>query len=112
MLLLIKCNPSYKCYFLEIKTFVRHVRTMFYVRIRFSHSFHFETTQSKSITEITEGIVTEVRHRTEGVLAVFDLMSCATSLFFLFIIFRFVVLFEAKIIYVMPFSLQSCALQI
>lgn len=61
---------------------------MFYVRIRFSHSFHFQTNQSKTMSEVAAGIVTELRHRSESVLTVFDLMSCATSMFFLFLILK------------------------
>ncbi|XP_031343488.1 uncharacterized protein LOC116171003 isoform X2 [Photinus pyralis] len=72
----------------KIKTFVRHIKTMFYVKLKFSRSFAFETTQSKSVSEVAEGIITEVRERTENLLAVFDFMSCATSLFFLFIVVR------------------------
>ncbi|KAK5647195.1 hypothetical protein RI129_002087 [Pyrocoelia pectoralis] len=72
----------------KIKTFVRHIKTMFYVKIKFGRSFGFETTQSKSANEVAEGILTEVQQRTENLLAVFDLMSCATSLFFMFIIVR------------------------
>lgn len=62
---------------------------MFYVRIKFSHSYHFETTQSKSMKEVFAGIVTEVKKRSEDLMAIFDLMTCTTSLFFLFIIVRY-----------------------
>lgn len=62
---------------------------MFYVRIRFSHSFHFQTNQSKSMSDVAEGIITEIRHRSDSVLTVFDLMSCATTVFFLFIILKY-----------------------
>ncbi|KAF5297552.1 hypothetical protein FQR65_LT09983 [Abscondita terminalis] len=74
--------------FKKIKIFIRHVKTMFYVRIKFSHSFHFETNQTKSVKEVAEGIVTEVRQRTEKLLAFFDFMSCATSMFFLVLVVR------------------------
>ncbi|GJQ86838.1 hypothetical protein Trydic_g5621 [Trypoxylus dichotomus] len=44
----------------KVKNFIRHIKTMFYVRIKFSHSFHFETNASKSLEDVATGIVTEV----------------------------------------------------
>lgn len=73
-----------------MKNFIRHIKTMFYVRIKFSHSFHFETNASKSLQDVATGIVTEVKQRTEGLGKIFNFMSCATSLFFMFIIVRYV----------------------
>ncbi|XP_017783011.1 PREDICTED: DC-STAMP domain-containing protein 2-like [Nicrophorus vespilloides] len=73
---------------LRVKQFVRHIRTMFYVRIKFSHSFHYESNHSKSMTDITTGIVTELKQRTSGLIRIFDFMSCAASLFFIFMVFK------------------------
>ncbi|RZC33618.1 DC-STAMP domain-containing protein 2-like [Asbolus verrucosus] len=78
--LLIKSNA------LEVKSFIRHVRTMFYVRIKFSHSFHFHTNSSKSYSEVAKGIVTEIKERTEGLAMFFDFVSLFTSFFFVFLI--------------------------
>lgn len=61
---------------------------MFYVRIKFSHSFSFQTNRSKTMSEVTEGIVTEVKHRAEKIMTIFDMMTCATSLFFMFIVVK------------------------
>lgn len=72
----------------EIKKFTRHVKAMFYVKIKFSHSFHLETNQSKSIEDVSTDIITEVRSRTDRFLAVFDWMSFITAFFIFFILLR------------------------
>ncbi|XP_046414178.1 DC-STAMP domain-containing protein 2-like [Neodiprion virginianus] len=72
----------------KINKFTKHVKAMFYVKVKFSHSFHFETNQSKSISEVATGIVTEIRSRTDRFLTVFDWMTVVTSLFFLFMMLR------------------------
>lgn len=79
-------------YFLiaEVKSFVRHIRTMFYVRIKFSHSFKFQTNSSKSVAEISEAIVKEIKDRTHTLQEIFNYLTSAASLFFIFIIFKYV----------------------
>ncbi|KAK9892024.1 hypothetical protein WA026_018212 [Henosepilachna vigintioctopunctata] len=72
----------------KVKIFIRHVKTMFYVRIKFSHSFHFQSNSSKSMKEVAEGIVGEVKTRTRGIVSVVQFFNCAASLFFLFLIYR------------------------
>ncbi|XP_048516014.1 DC-STAMP domain-containing protein 2-like [Athalia rosae] len=72
----------------KIKKFAKHVKAMFYVKVKFSHSFHFETNQSRSLEDVATGIVTEIRSRTDKFLTVFDLMSFATSFFFMFMMLR------------------------
>ncbi|XP_044747467.1 DC-STAMP domain-containing protein 2-like [Coccinella septempunctata] len=74
----------------KLKIFIRHVKTMFYVRIKFSHSYHFESKSSKSMREIASSIVGEVKTRTKGIASVFEFFNCAASLFFIFLISRVV----------------------
>ena len=83
-----------KIQFTEIQKFTKHMNAMFYVKVKFSHSFHFETNKSKSIEEISTGIVTEIRSRTEKFLTVFDWMSFATSFFVLFMLLRWAIRFQ------------------
>ncbi|XP_071579908.1 DC-STAMP domain-containing protein 2 [Temnothorax nylanderi] len=72
----------------KIKRFTRHVKAMFYVKVKFSHSFHFETNQSKALEDVSTGIITEVRSRTDRFLAVFDWMSFMTTFFIFFMLLR------------------------
>nr|XP_022915645.1 DC-STAMP domain-containing protein 2-like [Onthophagus taurus] len=72
----------------KVKQFIRHIKTMFYVRIRFSHSYGYQLNASKTMEDVAAGIVTEVKERTEGLMKIFDFMSCATSLFFIFMVVR------------------------
>ncbi|XP_018338244.1 PREDICTED: uncharacterized protein LOC108746157 [Trachymyrmex septentrionalis] len=72
----------------KIKRFTRHIKTMFYVKVKFSHSFHFETNQTKTIEDVSTGIITEIRARTDRFLAVFDWMSFVTTFFILFMLLR------------------------
>ncbi|XP_030764756.1 uncharacterized protein LOC115888990 isoform X2 [Sitophilus oryzae] len=72
----------------KVKTFVRHIKTMFYVRIKFSHSFKYETKASKSLTEIAKEIVAEIKYRSKGIVAFFNLMTSAVMLFFLYMVFQ------------------------
>ncbi|XP_054003275.1 DC-STAMP domain-containing protein 2-like [Hylaeus anthracinus] len=72
----------------KIKRFTMHMKAMFYVKVKFAHSFHYETNQSKAIEEVSTGIVTEVRSRTDQFFAFFDLMSCLTSLLAFVIVLR------------------------
>ncbi|XP_063977783.1 uncharacterized protein LOC135162827 isoform X1 [Diachasmimorpha longicaudata] len=72
----------------KIQKFAKHMRAMFYVKVDFSHSFHFETNKSKTLEEVATGIVTEIRSRTDKFLTLFDWMSFATSFFVLFMLLR------------------------
>lgn len=75
-------------YVLEIKKFTKHMKTMFYVKINFSQSFHFETNSSKTLEDVASGIVKEIRDRSNKFLTFFDYMSFASSFFVLFMLLR------------------------
>lgn len=64
------------------------MKAMFYVKVKFSHSFHFETNQSKTLEEVSAGIVTEIRSRTDKFFGFFDWMSFVTSFFVFIIVLR------------------------
>ncbi|KAJ8955683.1 hypothetical protein NQ318_008554 [Aromia moschata] len=70
----------------KVKTFIRHIKTMFYVRIKFSHSFQFQTNSSRTVSEIAHEIVGEIRERTRVLAALFTFMTSAATLFFVFMI--------------------------
>ncbi|XP_060536244.1 DC-STAMP domain-containing protein 2-like [Cylas formicarius] len=72
----------------KVKMFVRQVKTTFYVRIKFSHSFKFETTASKNLKEIAQEIVAEIKDRSKRIVAFFNFMTSAAMLFFLFMVFQ------------------------
>ncbi|XP_072766623.1 uncharacterized protein [Anoplolepis gracilipes] len=72
----------------KIKRFTRHIKAMFYVKVKFSHSFHFETNQSKTIEDVSTGIISEVRSRTDKFLAFFDWMSFIATFFIFFMLLR------------------------
>ncbi|EFN71290.1 DC-STAMP domain-containing protein 2 [Camponotus floridanus] len=74
----------------KIKRFTRHIKAMFYVKVKFSHSFHFETNQSKTLEDVSTGIITEVRSRTDKFLALFDWMSFMATFFILFMLLRII----------------------
>jgi len=71
-----------------VKTFVRHIKTMFYVRIKFSHSFQYQTVASKSYKEIARGIVAEIKERSGSIVAFFNFMTSASMLFFMYLLFQ------------------------
>lgn len=73
----------------EIKRFIKHIKATFYVRIRFSHSFAFETTSSKSLHEVTEGIVTEIKERTAKLNRAFGIITSLTSLFVFVVVLKY-----------------------
>ncbi|XP_043264952.1 DC-STAMP domain-containing protein 2-like [Colletes gigas] len=72
----------------KIKRFTMHMKAMFYVKVKFSHSFRFETNQSKTLEEVSTGIITEVRSRTDKFFDFFDWISCVTSIFVFIILLR------------------------
>lgn len=74
--------------FVEIRKFTMHMKAMFYVKVKFSHSFHFETNQSKTLQEVSTSITKEIRSRTDKLFGFFDWMSFFTSFFFFFIVLR------------------------
>lgn len=81
-------NHKYFLFFAELAKFTRELKAMFYVRIKFSHSFHFETNKSRSLSEITHAISTEIKSKTNRFLALFDWIGFVTSFFFLFLFLR------------------------
>lgn len=64
------------------------MKAMFYVKVKFSHSFHFESNRSRTNTDITKGISTEIKQRTQKFFLFFDMLSCMTSVFILLIFVR------------------------
>lgn len=104
----IKFDPSFRrsiqsiVMFVEIKKFTMHMKAMFYVKVKFSHSFHFETNQTKTIKEVTTSIGNEIRSRTDKIFAIFDVLSFATTFFLFFVILKYdniIVLFRRRILY-------------
>ena len=65
-----------------------HMKAMFYVKVKFSHSFQFETNQSKTVGDVSSSIAAEIRSRTDTLFGFFDFMNFATSFFIFFIILR------------------------
>lgn len=65
------------------------MKAMFYVKVKFSHSFHFETNQTKTIKEVTTNIGNEIRSRTDKIFAIFDVLSFATTFFLFFVILKY-----------------------
>lgn len=61
---------------------------MFYVKVKFSHAFHLETNQSRTIEDVSTDIINEVRSRTDKFLAVFDWMSFLTVFFVFLVLLR------------------------
>ncbi|XP_015180557.1 PREDICTED: uncharacterized protein LOC107068552 [Polistes dominula] len=72
----------------KIRKFTRHMKTMFYVKVKFSHSFHFVTNKTKTIHEISTDIAAEINSRTERFIAVFDWVNCLTAFFIFFMLLR------------------------
>ncbi|KAF3430240.1 hypothetical protein E2986_05482 [Frieseomelitta varia] len=72
----------------KVKKFTMHMKAMFYVKVKFSHSFHFETNQSKTIGDVSSNIAAEIRSRTDTLFGFFDFMNFVTSFFIFFIILR------------------------
>ncbi|KAI4499686.1 hypothetical protein M0802_005256 [Mischocyttarus mexicanus] len=72
----------------KIRKFTRHMKTMFYVKVKFSHSFHFVTNKTKSIHDIATDISGEIHSRTERFIAVFDWVNCLTAFFIFFMLLR------------------------
>ncbi|KAF7278584.1 hypothetical protein GWI33_008203 [Rhynchophorus ferrugineus] len=72
----------------KVKNFIRHIKTMFYVRIKFSHKFKYESVASKDLKTIAKEIVAEIKDRSRGVIAFFNFMTSAVMLFFLYLVFQ------------------------
>ncbi|XP_043680445.1 uncharacterized protein LOC122634949 isoform X1 [Vespula pensylvanica] len=64
------------------------MKTMFYVKIKFSHSFHFEMNKTQTIHDIATNISAEIRSRTNRFIAVFDWVNCLTAFFIFFMLLR------------------------
>jgi len=65
------------------------MKTMFYVKVKFSHSYHYESNHSKTFEDITSGIIGEVRAKVDKVKALFDMMGFMTTFFILFMVLRY-----------------------
>jgi len=65
------------------------MKAMFYVKMKFSHSFHYETNHSKTLEEISTDVITEMRSKANRFLFFFDWMSFATSFFIFFMLLRY-----------------------
>ncbi|KOX69325.1 DC-STAMP domain-containing protein 2, partial [Melipona quadrifasciata] len=72
----------------KIKKFTMHMKAMFYVKVKFSHSFHFETNQSRTVGDVSSSIAAEIRSRTDKLFGFFDFMNFVTSFFIFLIILR------------------------
>ncbi|KAK0162528.1 hypothetical protein PV327_006301 [Microctonus hyperodae] len=72
----------------KIRKFSSHMKAIFYVKVDFTHSFHFETNQSKSYENVAIDIVNEIKTKAENVNKVFNWMSLIMSFFILFILLR------------------------
>ncbi|XP_076284740.1 uncharacterized protein LOC143211164 [Lasioglossum baleicum] len=72
----------------KVKRFTMHMKAMFYVKVKFSHSFDFETNQSKSLGDVSAGIATEIRSRTDTLFSIFSSIGFVTSLFVFIIVLR------------------------
>ncbi|XP_014221315.1 DC-STAMP domain-containing protein 2-like [Trichogramma pretiosum] len=72
----------------KLKTFAREMKLIFYVKIKFSHSFHFETNKSQSIGQIASNISGEIKDKTRHFFSLIDWVSLLTSLFFLVLCLR------------------------
>ncbi|XP_071444965.1 DC-STAMP domain-containing protein 2-like [Hetaerina americana] len=66
----------------------RQLHDAFYVKVTFSHSFHFQTQSSTSMGQVIKGIVSEVKERTSILSSVFGWMGLATSFCFLLVFIR------------------------
>ncbi|CAH1985245.1 unnamed protein product [Acanthoscelides obtectus] len=74
----------------KVKIFVRHIKVMFYIRIRFSHSYKYQMNASKTMSDVSRDIMAEVKHRTETFRAIVKFLTSAAALFFMFIVFKVV----------------------
>ncbi|XP_046833011.1 DC-STAMP domain-containing protein 2-like [Vespa crabro] len=72
----------------KIRRFTRHMKTMFYVKVKFSHSFHFEVNKTKTIHDIATNISSEIRSRTNRFITVFDWVNFLTAFFIFFMLLR------------------------
>ncbi|KAL2719595.1 DC-STAMP domain-containing protein 2-like [Vespula squamosa] len=72
----------------KIRRFTKHMKTMFYVKVKFSHSFHFEVNRTKTIHDIATNISAEIKSRTSRFIAVFDWVNFLTTFFIFFMLLR------------------------
>ncbi|XP_050526772.1 DC-STAMP domain-containing protein 2-like [Daktulosphaira vitifoliae] len=72
----------------SLKSYVRHMKNMFYVSVEFKHSFAFDSTPSKMSSDVIRGVITEFKNRIENAVFLFDLAGTIFSFFFLYIIFK------------------------
>ncbi|KAJ8687119.1 hypothetical protein QAD02_022913 [Eretmocerus hayati] len=72
----------------RVKVFAKEMRALFFVKIKFEHSFHFETNKSRSIAEVSTAISSEIKRKTNRFLSFFDWVGLLTSFFFLFLFLK------------------------
>ncbi|XP_058794429.1 DC-STAMP domain-containing protein 2-like [Phymastichus coffea] len=72
----------------KLVKFSREMKAMLHVKIKFSHSFHFESNKSRSLAEVSRGISSEIKARTNRFLALFDWVGFVTSFLFLFLFLK------------------------
>lgn len=65
------------------------MKTMFYVKVKFSHSFHFEMNKTKTIHDIATNISSEIRSRTNRFITVFDWVNFLMAFFIFFMLLRY-----------------------
>ncbi|CAD6221959.1 GSCOCG00011669001-RA-CDS [Cotesia congregata] len=75
-------------YFNNIKSFMYQLRTMFYVKINFSHFLNFETHKNNQYHNIVIYILKDIKSQISRFLVVFNSMSFVTSFFFLCVLLR------------------------
>nr|XP_018907459.1 PREDICTED: DC-STAMP domain-containing protein 2-like [Bemisia tabaci] len=72
----------------KIKEFERKLKTMFYVKITFSHSFSFQTNQTKTVRDVASDIIAEVKKRTHWFTHLFTWMSFTFMILLLYVIYQ------------------------
>lgn len=82
--------------FAGIKRFTMHMKAMFYVKVKFSHSFHFETNETKTISEVSKGITTEIRARTDKIFRFFNFVNLVTSIFVFIIVLKYAIVDQVR----------------
>ncbi|KAJ8715453.1 hypothetical protein PYW07_009935 [Mythimna separata] len=72
----------------KLRDFSEHLEAMFHVEVHTQHSYSYSSNSSRSASQVSAGIVTEIRNRADPLLTWLSWSSCVTSLFLLLIIFR------------------------
>lgn len=61
---------------------------MFYVTIDIDHSFHFTTNASKSVQQIKQEIVADIRKKTDSLVFMFGWMQLMSTVFFVWMLYK------------------------